>query len=53
MALATVRKRYRDKEKTKFMGFQADYTDQQRKRHAKLFKKKRMRRRGLQQSSSK
>jgi integrase len=39
MALATVRKRYRDKEKTKFMGFQADHTDQQRKRHAKLFKK--------------
>jgi integrase len=40
MALATVRKRYRNKGKPneKFMGFQADYIDQNGKRHAKLFK---------------
>jgi len=41
LAFATVRKRYRDKEKTKFMGFQADYIDQNGKRHAKLFKRER------------
>jgi integrase len=38
MPLATVRKRYRDPEKTQFMGWQADYIDQHGKRHAKLFK---------------
>jgi integrase len=40
MALATVRKRYRNKGKPneKFMGWQADYIDQHGKRHAKLFK---------------
>jgi integrase len=39
MALATVRKRYRGpKEDGKLMGFQADYIDQNGKRHAKLFK---------------
>jgi integrase len=39
MPLATVRKRYRDKDKPneKFMGFQCDYVDQHGKRHAKLF----------------
>jgi integrase len=36
--MATVRKRYRDKEKTKFMGWQADYFDQNGRRLAKLFK---------------
>jgi integrase len=39
MPLATVRKRYRDQAKTKFMGWQADYVDQNKKRHAKLFKR--------------
>src|SRR5260370_7397909 len=39
MPLATVRKRYRNKDKPneKFMGFQCDYVDQHGKRHAKLF----------------